>query len=232
MNELFERIETAKHDNGELERLIADYLPFIKRIVNDAGTMGMEYDDRLSLAMLSFMSSVKQYAAERGGFLAFTAACIRNRLIDESRKQKKYSEKIIPLFSEEETQTSDKLMDKASVDAFTMDQERENLSLEIDAFSERLGEYNISFQELPRICPKQTKARRQCIELGRFAVNNDEIREKMLIHRRLAQSELALRFGLSEKTIEKHRKYIVTIILLLSGDYPHIRAFLPQYKEV
>jgi RNA polymerase sigma factor len=36
------------------------------------------------------------------------------------------------------------------------------------------------------------------------------------------------RFNLSERTIEKHRRYIVSLTLILSGDYPGIQAFLPR----
>lgn len=230
---LIERIETAKNDNAELERLIAEYLPFIKKTVNDAGDLGMEYDDRLSLAMLSFMNSVKQYQANRGNFLAFAAACIRNRLIDESRKQIKHSGKVIPLLTtDKDGQTDEKALTRASIEAFDQKQEQENLTYELDAFSQQLGKYNISFKDLPQICPKQARARTQCIELGRFVANNAEMLKNLLIQHRLAQSELAKKFELSEKTIEKHRKYIVTIVIILTGEYPFIRAFLPQYKEV
>ena len=50
--------------------------------------------------------------------------------------------------------------------------------------------------------------------------------------KKLPQAQLASALFISPKTIEKHRKYIVTLIILLSGDYPGIRAFLPQYREV
>jgi hypothetical protein len=47
----------------------------------------------------------------------------------------------------------------------------------------------------------------------------------------LAQAELAKEFGISPKTIEKYRKYIVTLSILLLGDYPGIKAYLPLYRE-
>ena len=232
MDTLTERIEAAKTDNLEMDRLISEYMPFIKKSASDAGNSGIEYDDRLSLSMLAFLNCVKQYTAERGSFMGFAAACIRNRLFDESRKQISYVKKILPLFPEEDDKTKASAEDQASIDAYSREQEQVSLSDEIDAFSDRLAEYGISFKELPRICPKQSGARKQCVELGRFVANSEEMRENLFRRRRLAQSELAKAFGLSEKTIEKHRRYIVTIVLLLTGDYPLIRAFLLQYKEV
>jgi len=227
---LLQRIEAAKKDKTELDRLIADYMPFIKKTIHSAGDLGMEYDDRLSLAMLSFMTCITQYEPGRGGFTAYAAVCIRNRLVDESRRQARTSRKSIPFAAEGADQGNTDAMDRASVDLYSREAERKSLSDEIDALSEQLKQHNIRFEELPLICPKQKKARAQCIDIGRYAAGHKETRENLLVHRRLSQAALAKKFGLSEKTIEKHRKYIVTIALLLIGDYPLIRAFLPQYE--
>jgi RNA polymerase sigma factor len=229
---LLKRIVSAKKDNGELGRLIEDYMPFIKKAVSDAGNLGMEYDDRLSVAMLTFMNCVKQYETQRGGFMAFAKACIRNRLIDESRKQLRYSGRVIPLFPDNDDERPGAIEDMASISTYNLEEERKNLSAEIELLSAHIAEYGIAFKELPRICPKQERSRKQCIELGRAVASSDEMRDTLMKHRRLSQSELARKFGISEKTIEKHRKYIVTVAVLLTGDYPLIRAFLPQYKEV
>ena len=232
MDALIERINTAKNSNVELERLIADYMPFIKKTVNDTGDLRMEYDDRLSLAMLAFMNCVKQYDTGRGSFTAFTITCIRNRLIDESRKQARHTGKVISLTPEGEEDISGTIDEKASIDAYNQGLEKSSLSDEISVFSEQLSEYGVTFGELPAICPKHERARRQCISIGRFVAGNEEMRATLIRTRRLSQSSLAAQFGLSEKTIESHRKYIVTIVILLTGDYPFIRTFLPQYKEV
>ena len=232
MDELSERVEIAKSVNAELDRLIKDYMPFIKKTISDAGYLGMEYDDRLSLAMLTFMNCVKQYDTQKGNFIAFTSACIRNRLIDESRKQLRYTGKVVPLFPDEEDAISEAPEDKASIAIYHQEQEQESLSDEIDVLSGQLIEYGISFRELPLICPKHDRARKQCIDLGRFVSKNEEMLDTLLRHRRLAQSALAKQFGLSEKTIEKHRKYIIAIAILIVGDYPLIRAFLPRAEEV
>jgi len=232
LESLIERIEKAKSENAELERLITDYMPFIKKTVNDVGNIGMEYDDRLSLAMLTFMNCVKQYDVEKGNFIAFASICIHNRIIDESRKQLRYSGKIQPLFPSDADAISGTAEDKGSITAYNLEREHESLSDEILIFSGQLKEYGIIFQELPRICPKQDRARKQCITLGRSVAGNNEMLDVLLRFRRLSQSAIAKQFGLSEKTIEKHRKYIITIVILLTGDNPCIRAFLPQYKEV
>ena len=229
MEILLERIELAKNNNSELECLISDYIPFIKKAVNETGLFGIEYDDRLSIAMLTFMNCVKQYEFGRGNFMAFAASCIRNRLIDESRRQMRYAVKVIPLYQDDD-ETNTSVEDRIHIAAYNLEQEHQSLSDEIDILTGQLGDYGISFSELPRICPKQERSRKKCIEIGRFVAGNEKMHEILHCYRRLAQSELAKKFGVSEKTIEKHRKYIVTIAILVTGDYPQISAFLPRYS--
>jgi RNA polymerase sigma factor len=234
LDALIDRLAAAKEINAELERLMSDYMPFIIKSTKAAGEIGIEYEDMLSLAMLTFMNSVRQYDAEKGNFIAFAAACIRNRMIDESRKQMRHAGKVVPLSPDEEA-VGETAEDRAAIAAYNLEQEQVSLSDEIEVFSEQLKDFGVSFQDLPRICPKQERARKQCISIGLFVSENAEMRKNLLKNRRLAQGELAARFGLSEKTIEKHRKYIVTIVILVVGDYPLIRAFLPKYsmdKEV
>jgi RNA polymerase sigma factor len=232
LDALTEKVEAAKNANAELGCLISDNMPFIRKVINDIGSLGMEYDDRLSLAMLAFMNCVKQYDSGRGSFLAFAAACIRNRLIDESRKQLRYTGKVVSISPGEENFVFEAIDSKLAIEAYDQKKEQENLSYEIEVYSKQIMEFGIAFKDLPQICPKQDRSRKQCIELGRYVVSNEEMRGNLFSHRRLAQAELAKRFGLSEKTVEKHRRYIVAIVVLLTGEYPFIRSYLPQYRGI
>lgn len=224
MHDLECRIALAKQDNQQLDQLIKDYLPFIKKTIANLPSIRLEYDDKLSLSMLTFMDCVKKYEPKRGNFIAFTAHCIRNRLINESQKQSNYTAKVIPLSQGEEyvkEQTTTDLKDEQTM-----------LQDEIQRLSTALKAYDISFQELPKICPKQKRSRSQCLQLAKTLTSDDKLRSAFLRTHRLPQKELASAFQLSLKTIEKHRKYIVTLSLMLIGNYPGIRSFLPQYKEV
>ena len=232
MDALLERIALAKDNNSELECLMSDYIPFIKKTVRDTGNTGIDYDDRISLAMLCFMNCVKQYEAGRGSFIAFAASCIRNRLIDENRKEQRYANNVMPFSQDGSEFAAESTENTVSIAIYQKEQEQRKLSDEINCFSAKLGEYGISFIDLPLLCPKQKRSREQCQAIGRYVAENKVMREMFLKTRRLAQSELAREFGLSEKTIEKHRRYIVTMVCLLTGDYPLIRVFLPHYKVV
>lgn len=232
MSDIENRILKAQQSSKEMDSLIAEYLPFIKKQLSKLLTMGLEFDDMLSIAMLTFVGCVKQYSEGKGAFLHFTAVSIRNRIIDESRKQHKYTSKITPLYPSDEKNTVQTIQDCASIVEYSKEQERQGLCEEIALLSSELIAFNIKFAELPTICPKQDRSRKQCIKLA-TAITQDEIMRKHLKkNHHLLGNELAQRFNISAKTVEKHKKYIITIAILLMGDYPSIKAFLPQYKEV
>ena len=106
--------------------------------------------------------------------------------------------------------------------------ERQGLAAEIRQFDQALGHCGVTFRELPRVCPTQRRARVRCLQLAACIAADDALRAGFQRTGRLPQGALAQRFGLSVKTVEKHRKYITALAVLLTGDYPGIRAFLPK----
>lgn len=231
MENLEERIAKAKEEDRELDRLLEDYTPFIKKQIQDNKIPGMEYDDMLSVAMLAFVNAVGQYKEGRGKFLSFAALAIKSRLIDENRKQKRYHGRVMPLYPEEDS-NEQSAEEKLSLEEYYREQERLRIAEEISFLARELEHYGVGFSNLPKICPKQEKARNQCIQIAREVVENEELKEALTNGGRIKTGSLAQKFNLSVKTIEKHRKYIITVAVLLMGDYPRIRAFLPQSKEV
>ena len=230
MDDIETRIKKAQSDSSELELLISDYLPLLKKQAGAAASGILEYEDRLSLAMLTFISCVRQYTEKRGSFISFFSVCFHNRITDEIRRQNLYLKNVqtlTPDSAELETAAG-----KASLDAYDREQERLSLCEEIDRLSEAIGVYGVAWKDLPRICPKQPRAKATCRQAAAAVLLNPEFHAMFFGQKKLPQAQLASALFLSPKTLEKHRKYIVTLIILLSGDYPGIRAFLPQYREV
>lgn len=231
MNDLEQRVKEAKNSGELLEQLILDYLPFIKKQVGSMMGLGLEYDDMLSIAMLVFSNCVHQYEIERGNFLTFVKVSLKNRLIDESRREMK-NKMIVPLYKETEDEVLLQTENQIALQYYDKEIERKNLCIEIEDLSTKLEQFDITFSQLAAICPKHTRAKRQCYAIA-LAVSNDEVMKKKLMeNKKIPQKELAGMFKISVKTIEKHRKYIVALVILIDGDYPGIQAFLPKSREV
>ncbi len=228
MNDLQNRIEIAKQSNAELEKLLIDYLPFIKKQL--AVIIGLEYDDKLSLAMITFINCIKQYDNDKGNFLKFVQVSIKNRMIDELRKEQRHSKKMISMQNDDSTLSS--IEYSSSLLNYNHELEKQAISDEIDRLSMELKCFNIAFHELPKICPKQNRTKEQCIQIAKAIIANDKMKAMFIGQHKIPQSELAELYKISSKTIEKHRKYIVTLSVILLGEYPCISAFLPQYGKV
>lgn len=218
MEQLEHRVAAAGQDRQAMDSLLREYLPFVKKQAAQGGP-GLDYDDRLSLAMVAFAGAVQQYSPQRGAFLPFAATCIRNRLTDESRRELRHSGRQVPL---EEGQ------DQAAPSPYDVKLEREVLAGEIADFDRALSPCGVTFRELPQACPTQRRARARCLQLAACIAADEVLRAGFLRTGRLPQGELARRFHLSVKTLEKHRKYITALAVLLTGDFPGIRAFLPK----
>ena len=223
MEPLIEQLAQAKKDNDVLNSLVTAYLPFIKKEIEKTGVATLEYEDRVSLGMLVFVNCVLQYNEDRGGFLKFTSVCIRNRLVDEARKAGKGA---IPLFLEEENATGRLVIEEqASLAEYSREMEQKELAEEIALLEEELQPFHIVFSDLVGCCPKQKRSRGQCLALAQWLMKQNSLKISFFESHRLPQGALAKQFGLSEKTVEKHRRYIVALCVILEGNYPGIRAF-------
>lgn len=224
MENLEKRIEIAQGNREERSRLLAEYLPFLRKQIAGFAGKGLDYEDLQSIAMLVFVNCIRQYHKDRGTFLAFASTCIKHRLVDELRKQQIYRSRLSPDSLEKDGQIQ---LDTKAVSIYNQNQEHESLKEEILQLSDSLTSYGISWADLSKNCPKQKRSRLQCSYLAHLVVGKPEWKEEFLAGKRLPRAELARVAGVSEKTIEKYRKYIVALVVILLGDYPGIEAFLP-----
>ncbi|MGF6991464.1 RNA polymerase sigma factor [Lachnospiraceae bacterium PM6-15] len=226
MDDFSLRLVKCKQDNQELNKLIEEYMPFITSEAVKTGITGLEMEDKVSLAMLTFMNCVKTYEEGRGGFIAYAAMCIRNRILDEGRKSKRQG--FIVLHDDDEKERA--AWNAASASQYSKEQEKIALREEIERLSTELAEYQIPFTSLVDICPKQKRSRTLCMQMARAILADEEMRDKLVRARQLSVGNLAKRCRVSEKTVEKYRRYVIVLVLILSGDFPYIGTYLPTEK--
>lgn len=230
MNPVEERVLKAQQDNAEAEALILEYLPFIKKRTVNIKIDGMDYDDCLSIAMLVFMDCIKQYSQGKGSFLAYAGRCIHNRFVDLWRKESKHSAGLLQDAVGHDGQQPE-YESRMALEEYSRIEEKEALSQEIDLYSKEIAKLGVSIMELASISPKQERARRQCYLLAEEVTQDESLKKEFQNTHHIPRKELAGRFGISAKTIEKHRKYIMSLCILLMGDYTLIKSYIPYYRE-
>lgn len=229
-HEIVGLVYAAKTDNTAADDLLTKYLPFIKsetaKFIKRPPREG--YDDELSIAMFAFHEATLAYDRGKGAFLSFAARAIRNRLIDFSRREKRHKN-LIPL--DEKNDDDDRsLMEKAGISENNVAEqaERNSAKHEIAHFSKELEMYGLSLVDIADNCPKQKRTLEACHQALAYAKLNHDIFDVLAESKKLPITKLAHGSKVSKKTLERHRKYMIAILLAYTNGFEIIRGHLKQ----
>ena len=230
LHDLADQVYTAKTDPEVADALIRQYMGFIRaetiKFMKRAPIEGQ--DEELSIVMLAFYEAILNYERKRGAFLAFASRGIRNRLIDYYRKEKRHA-KLVSLHEplqddEEDTLKIDHLEDPKN--EIEMTHQRAAAKEEIEEFERQLHTFGISFSEVADNCPRQKRTLQACEKVLSAAKQNPDLLNEMLHTKKLPITALVQHSGVDKKTIERHRKYLVAILLAFTNGYEIIRGHL------
>jgi RNA polymerase sigma factor len=219
------RLELARTDKRVLNTLLREYMPFIKKCVSSVFFEGQSKTDNLTDAMLAFAQSVQAYSPEQGAFIQYAATVIRNRLIDNARKELSVHKPLFSLSAKAEEKDIE-FEAGISLQAFDHAEEEKNLRLEIEAVNGEFSEWGFSWATLLKKCPKQERSRSVCRRIAQAVQDSPSLLADTLRTRQLPITRLAETFP--RKTLDKYRQYIAALIILAQGDYPFVYAFVPQ----
>jgi RNA polymerase sigma factor len=225
--QLAARLELAKANKHVLNTLLHDYMPFIKKCVSGVFFKSQSKADNLTDAMLAFTHSVQTYNPDNGTFIQYAAVVIRNRLIDNARKELAVQKPLLSLSAKAGIEEKSTAWEAGvSLQAFDRVEEEKNLRLEIDAVNDEFSQWGFSWATLLKKCPKQERSRRIAMRIAETVRENPGLLADMLETRKLPITRLAE--GFPRKTLEKYRQYIVALIILSQGDYPYVYSFVPH----
>ncbi len=186
-------------------------------------------DDEWSLALGEFSRAIDLYTEEKGDFLPFAQMLIKRKLIDNFRYQSRRVIEISasPHLFEGNTYSEE---DKEGICLRLADKSRESsdcsLKEEIRDVNEELKSYGFRFFDLTECSPRQDKTRAECKRAVRCMLEHEEMLVKLESTKKLPALELAAKSGVSRKTIDRYRKYVIMAVVILRGDYPHISEYL------
>ena len=206
-------------------------------ILRTASTVSNRYitksDDEWSVALFAFSRAIDLYDEEKGEFLPFAQLIIRRDLIDEYRSHKEYGREVLTAPQileggaepEEDTEGVYKAVVRAS------QEEDRSLKDEIIAANGLLQEYGFRFMDLTECSPQQERSRGECAAAIRWMLKEKEAVSELKKTKKLPVRVLATGAGVSRKTIDRYRKYLIMAVLILDGDYPQIAEYLRFVRE-
>ena len=226
MKEIAALVEKAKHDKQIRESVITKYTPFILKTASDytGRYISQGADEEYSVSLIAFNEAIDSFDSTRGvSFFAFARVVIRRRLMDFSGRQNKKTCEVSMQVLEEQNPYVEY---GVSLDRYRQTTEQEDRKLEIEEYSRALQEFDISFDSLVGAAPKKRDARTRAIEVARIIAGNPQFLEHLRKNRQLPLADILDKTSLSRKTLERHRKYIIAIVLILTGDYYYLKDYV------
>ena len=221
VHELISRVINAKNDSSAADALIADYMPFIRsETAKYLKRQPEPEDDELSIAMFAFYEAVCSYAALQ----------IRSRLIDYYRREKKNSGQISLQTAVGDDDSQTELMDTLADphDEYAEQEVREATQEEIRELSAQMTDFGVSMTDIAENAPKQNRTLAICQKAVYYARKHPEILEEFLRTKRVPLARLAEGAEVERKPLERHRKYLVAVLLICTNGYEILRGHIMQ----
>ena len=227
-HEIIKAVYLAKNDSSKADDFIRAYLPFIRSETSKfLSRQCTEQDDEHSVAMMAFYEAILGYERHRGGFLPYAAMVIKSRLIDFSRKETKHKENLSlnqEINSDDQRTLEDTIPDKRDVIEETVN--RNATKDEIAELAQVMNTFGISFSDVAENCPKQERTFEKCAHAILVGGGNKELLSELLRTKKLPMNLLVSISGIDRKTIERHRKYILSMLIIQTNGYEIIRGHL------
>lgn len=223
----------AKDDKKYIEEFIKEYESFILQAVHKTtGKFITKSDDQWSVSLSAFNEAIKTYSFDKGSFLSFAEIVIRRRLYDYIRKQSQHYKEIAVspnIFTtdadEEDMPLKKEVQNKIAV------RPDEDAKLEIEAVSGILNEYGFSFFDLVSVSPKAVKTKTACAKAIAYISQNALLLSEMRKSKNLPIKIIEKNLCLPRKILERHRKYIIAGVEIISGNYPILAEYLKFVRE-
>ncbi len=227
---------TAASDEQKREELIHGNEQMILRTASSACRRFVsKSDDEWSMALCAFSKAVDAYSQEKGDFLPFAQMLIRRELIDYFRKQK-HTFREISIAPHVLEGSGEPEEDTEGVYLTVVNSSREasdhSLREEILSANELLRDYGFRFFDLTECSPQQDKTRKECALSIRAVLTDSALFTSLEKSHKLPVKALAAVSGVSRKTLDRYRKYIIMAVLILGNDYPQLAEYLRFVKEV
>ncbi|WP_170008668.1 RNA polymerase sigma-I factor [Bacillus fonticola] len=220
-------------NNAIREQLLQEYQPFVKKNVSSVCKRYItKSDDEFSIGLQALNQSIDQFVPEKGAsFLSFSEVLIKRRVIDYIRKEQRHQHLPYTRVGDEEESGAVSMEASISVQAHTSKMETNARKEEIRQFVDVLQEYGITFNELTSATPKHRDARENAIDVAKLIVQRDDLLSFVREKKKLPLKKLAEEVDQSRKTLERNRKYIISMVLLLIGDYPYLQDYVKGVRE-
>lgn len=238
MNEehlIVKEVKKASKDMELADTMIRKYMPFIKKeVAHFINGPALDNIDEVSIGMIAFHEAIKTYNSSRGSFLNFAALLIRSRLIDFTKIYYRHRDEIsldmkINMKDDHNLTLKDVMPSKEDLNKEVI--EKNATRQELTEFKNDLQEYGLKLTDIAENCPKQSRTFNSMKIIFAYVLKNPDILKKMMSKKQLPIKDLVNGSGVSKKIIERHRKYLIAILLIQTNGYDILRSHIKSLMK-
>lgn len=207
-------------------KFINDYKPFILNCVYKlvGKKENLLESDEYSIALIAFNEALDSYDATKNTmFVSFAKEIIRRRIIDYLRSTKKNNMTLpFSYFNNNENSFEEEYLYDAGSDYCSYyDAKEEIKNLEL-----RMHEYKLSIEDLIDSSPKHRDTRILCLNVAKIIVDNELLYKRFVEKKTLPYNELRKHVSLCRRTLEKNRKFIIAMVLVMKSDLDVLKKYI------
>ncbi len=217
-----EDIRRAAQSDEAMTELAHRYNLFIIRTASaTCRRFVTKHDDEYAIALRAFCDAVQKFDPDADvSFETYAKLLIKNRVIDYLRAESRHTGH---LSLEDEMENG---RDFANDSETEQEEHQSAAASEIARLSAVIRVYGISFTELPEASPKHQKTKEACAMAVTYMLRHPDLVADMRRNHLLPMKILQENCDIPRKTLERHRKYIMTATEVCLGDYPVIAEYL------
>lgn len=216
------------------EELIRSHKAFIARVSSKICSRYLTWDndDELSIALLAFNEAIDSFDPHGGAsFHSFVQMVIRRRLVDYFRKEGKHQHLSLSPMNPEDEDLSRYDLD-TSLEQYQENENQEVFAQVVENYVRVLCDYNVTLDDLIKVSPKHSDSKQTLIRAALILSHNPRLMAHLQKHRLLPIKELELLTGIKRKVLEKGRKYLIALALILSEpDFYPLKIFMQLPEE-
>lgn len=214
------------------DRFISDYRPFIIKSVSQILNnkyIDIENSEEYSVGLIAFNEAIEKYDEEKKcSFKKFSYQVMQRRLIDYRRKNEKNS-KVYPFSYFEGDESYDfeyKYLAEKHTDHFYNFEIRE----EFASFIDKMKDFGITMDDLMKNMPKHRDSRKNCAKIAKLIAEDEKLVEKLNKKKTIPFRDIANHVEVSQRTVERNRKYIIALVLILVSDLDIIKNYIKNLE--
>lgn len=225
--DLNKKVEQIRNNQEEINDFIEMYKPFIISYCKKTlqRYIDCNNDDEYSVALIAFYEAIKSYNIKKGSFIPYAQRVIKLRLIDEYRRNKTRNA-IETIDIDSDDIDKDKFTNNKSIEVHDTSNIDYIRKLEIEEFCEELKEYEITLRDLVKASPKWKSTRMKYNKIIHSMIKSSSSINEFMETKRLPIKYLEENTKLPRKTIERSRKYIISALIILLGDYQYLKSYI------